>query len=52
MGADDRVCVKCSHAGSTGAVTEAGVPGAVVRWDGPNVGEWYYYEELELIGYG
>lgn len=49
---DDRVRIKYDYAGNTGTVTDAGVLGAVVQWDGSDVEEWYYYEELELIEYG
>mgnify|MGYP007038571938 CR=1 FL=1 len=48
---DDRVRIKYDYAGNTGTVTETGVLGVVVQWDGSNVEEWYYYEELELIEY-
>lgn len=52
MRVDDRVRIKYDYAGDTGdtgTVTEADVLGVVVQWDGSNVEEWYYYEELELI---
>lgn len=51
MRVDDRVRLKCDYAGDTGTVTEADVLGVVVQWDGSNVEEWYYYEELEMIEY-
>lgn len=51
MREDDRVRLKYDYAGNTGTVTETGVLGVVVQWDGSNVEEWYYYEELELIEY-
>lgn len=51
MRVDDRVHIKYDYAGNTGTVTEADVLGVVVQWDGSNVEEWYYYEELELIEY-
>ena len=51
MREDDRVRLKYEYAGNTGTVTEADVLGAVVQWDGSDVEEWYYYEELELIEY-
>lgn len=51
MREDDRVRIKYDYAGDTGTVTEADVLGVVVHWDGSNVEEWYYYEELELIEY-
>lgn len=58
MRVDDRVRLKYDYAGDTGrlrrghgTVTEADVLGVVVQWDGSNVEEWYYYEELELIEY-
>ena len=43
--------IKYDYAGNTGTVTDVGVLGVVVQWDGSNVKEWYYYEELELIEY-
>lgn len=51
MRVDDRVRIKYDYAGNTGTVTEADVLGVVVQWDGSNVEEWYYYEEIELIEY-
>lgn len=48
---DDRVRIRYDYAGNTGTVTEADALGVVVQWDGSNVEEWYYYEELELIEY-
>ena len=51
MGVDDRVRLKYDYAGDTGTVTEADVLVAVVQWDGSNIEEWYYYEEIELIEY-
>nr|DAR56733.1 MAG TPA: hypothetical protein [Caudoviricetes sp.] len=51
MGEDDRVRIKYGYSGNTGTATGVGVLGAVVQWDGSNVGEWHYYEEIELIGY-
>ena len=43
--------LKYDYAGNAGTVTETRVIGAVVQWDGSNVEEWYYYEEIELIEY-
>nr|DAP84195.1 MAG TPA: hypothetical protein [Caudoviricetes sp.] len=51
MRVDDRVRIKYDYAGNTGTVTETDVLGVVVQWDGSDVEEWYYYEELELIEY-
>ena len=51
MRLDDRVRIKYDYAGNTGTVTETDVLGVVVQWDGSDVEEWYYYEELELIEY-
>ena len=51
MGVDDRVRIKYDYTGDTGTVIEADVLGEVVQWDGSNVEEWYYYEEIELIEY-
>lgn len=51
MREDDRVRLKYDYAGDTGTVTEADVLGVVVQWDGSNIEEWRYYEELELIEY-
>lgn len=51
MRVDDRVRTKYDYAGDTGTVTDIGVLGAVVQWDGSNAEEWYYYEEIELIEY-
>lgn len=51
MRPDDRARIRYDYAGNAGTVTDTGVPGAVVRRDGPNVEERYYYEELELIEY-
>lgn len=51
MRVDDRVRIKYDYAGNTGTVTEADVLGVVMQWDGSNVEEWHYYEEIELIEY-
>lgn len=48
MRVDDRVRLKYDYAGT---VTDVEVLGVVVQWDGSNVEEWYYYEEIELIEY-
>lgn len=37
--------------GTPGQSQTLGVLGVVVQWDGSNVEEWRYYEELELIEY-
>lgn len=51
MRVDDRVRIKYDYAGNTGTVTDVEVLGVVVQWDGSNVEEWYYYEEIEPIEY-
>ena len=51
MRVDDRVRIKYDYAGNTGTVTDVGVPGVAVQRDTTGVEEWYYYGELELIGY-
>lgn len=51
MRTDDRVRIKYDYAGNKGTVIETDVLGVVVHWDGSDVEEWYYYEELELIEY-
>ena len=48
MREDDRVRIKYDYAGT---ITEIDVLGVVVQWNGSDVEEWYYYEELELIEY-
>lgn len=51
MRVDDRVRIKYDYAGNAGTVTETDVLGVVVQWDGSDVEEWKYYEEIELIEY-